>query len=246
MAEEKHNHEHEHTHDHTHEPVDFIEFDFTARTEEGVLFDTTLNEVAKAEGIQLDRELKPLRVPLSPDYMLKGLYDLLQDKKPGEYKVTLQPEDAFGKKDAKLMKLMNLSQFRKHDVNPQVGMDVEVDNRRGTVRSVSSGRVYVDFNHPMAGRVLNYEVVYNRKIDDVKEMLDSFVELTLRMPEALFEASYDKSSKTGSLKLKIPALPKEMDLELKHMAEGMIKGLDKLVIDYESKKKGSESKEDKK
>jgi len=237
MTEKEHNHEHENTHDHTHEPIDFIEFDFTARTEDGVLFDTTLNEIAKKEGIDLDKELKPLRVPLSDEYMLKGLYDLLKDKEPGEYKVTLQPDDAFGRKDAKLMKLMNLNQFKKHDVNPQVGMDVEVDNRRGTVRSVSSGRVYVDFNHPMAGRVLNYEVVYRRRIDDVKEMLDSFLELTLRMPESLFETSFEKSSKTGTVKLKIPALPKEMDAELKHMAEGMIKGLDKLIIEYESEKK---------
>ena len=73
MTEKEHDQEHEHTHDHTHEPVDFIEFDFTARTEDGALFDTTLNAVAESEGIKLDRELKPLRVPFTEDYMLKGL-----------------------------------------------------------------------------------------------------------------------------------------------------------------------------
>ena len=237
MAEKEHNHEHDNMHDHTHEPVDFVEFDFTARTEEGVLFDTTLNDVAKKEGIKLDRELSPLRVPLSEDYMLRGLYDLLKDKEPGDYSITLEPEDAFGKKNPKLMKLMNLSHFKKHDVSPQVGMDVEIDNRRGTVRSVSSGRVLVDFNHPMAGRVLKYEVSYRRRIEDVKEIMDAFIELTLRMPTALFETSYDKAARKGTLKLKIPSLPKEMDAELKHMAEGMIKGLDKLIIEYEQKNK---------
>jgi FKBP-type peptidyl-prolyl cis-trans isomerase 2 len=234
MADENSNHEHKH--DHTHEPVDFIEFDFTARTEEGHLFDTTISDTAKSEGIELEGELKPLRVPLSPEYMLKGLYELLKDKEPGKYTVTLQPDDAFGKKDAKLMKLMNLSHFKKHNVNPQVGMDVEVNDRRGTVRSVSSGRVYVDFNHPMAGRVLHYEVIYNKRMDDVKEMLEAFIELTLRMPGSLFEASFDTETKTGTVKMKIPSLPEEMDSELKHMAEGMIKGLDKLVIEYESPK----------
>ncbi|MFT4309680.1 MAG: FKBP-type peptidyl-prolyl cis-trans isomerase [Candidatus Woesearchaeota archaeon] len=227
--------DHKHTHDHTHEPVDFIEFDFTAWTEDGKLFDTTISDAARASGIEMEKELKPITTPLSPDFMLPGLYNLLKDKEPGKYETMLEPKDAFGKKDPKKMKLMNLSQFKKHDVNPQVGMDVEVNDMRGIVRSVSSGRVLVDFNHPMAGRTLKYEVYYRSIIDNPVLKLTSLLSLTLRIPESLYSIDYNAEDKKAVLKLKIPPLPPEIESEIIHMAEGMIAELDGLVLEYESK-----------
>jgi len=51
-----------------------------------------------------------------------------------------------------------LQEFRKRQVIPFPGMTVNIDNLIGVVRTVSGGRVIVDFNHPLAGRKLEYEV----------------------------------------------------------------------------------------
>ena len=46
-------------------------------------------------------------------------------------------------------------------------MKIELDQRRGTVRYIGSGRVQVDFNHKYAGRVLVYEANVLKTIDSI-------------------------------------------------------------------------------
>jgi hypothetical protein len=54
-----------------------------------------------------------------------------------------------------------------------------MDGRYGRVLSVSSGRVKVDFNHPLSGRVLAFEMEVNEKIsDDVEKIKNIFEAFT--------------------------------------------------------------------
>ena len=48
------------------------------------------------------------------------------------------------------------------------------DGRVGKVLSVSGGRVLIDFNHPLAGKDLVYEIDIKRKIDDLNEKINGF------------------------------------------------------------------------
>jgi FKBP-type peptidyl-prolyl cis-trans isomerase 2 len=43
-------------------------------------------------------------------------------------------------------------------MTPYPGMIVSVNRLRGKVLSVSGGRVRVDFNHPLAGKTLRFDV----------------------------------------------------------------------------------------
>ena len=240
----EHSHEHNHEHEHNYKKADFVKFDYTAKGTDGNIFDTTKLEVAKEAGLEGQGTFNPLVVPLQKGYLLEGLRKNLEGKKPGHYTFDLEPEEAFGRKDPKLIRLISQSNFRKQDINPYPGMPVKIDEQQGTVRSVSGGRVLVDFNHPMAGRKITYEVDYEGTVDDAKECLLTLLELTLRIPRTLTEV---EENAKGDYKLGLKLneqWPKEALTEIEHMATGMIKGLDKLEIHYikDDKKSGDDNK----
>ena len=153
---------------------DFIELNYTAKTKEGEIFDTTLKEIAPEEK---KNEVKPLRMAVGKSHVLKGLDDKIEGLELGEHVIELKPEEAFGKKDAKKLKLMPMSLFKKQNIKPFPGLELNIDNTLGIVRSVSGGRVIVDFNHPLASKDIVYEVNILRKIEDAKEKAESLMEV---------------------------------------------------------------------
>jgi FKBP-type peptidyl-prolyl cis-trans isomerase 2 len=48
--------------------------------------------------------------------------------------------------------------------------------------SVSGGRVSLDFNHPLAGKEIVYEVKINKQIKDLKEKVEAITEFLFRQP----------------------------------------------------------------
>jgi FKBP-type peptidyl-prolyl cis-trans isomerase 2 len=96
-----------------------------------------------------------------------------------EYTFEVLPEEAFGKRNSKLIQLAPTSFFQKKRINPVPGLQLAVDDALATVRSVSAGRVILDFNHPLAGRTLAYWVKVTRKITKEDEKIKGLVELLL-------------------------------------------------------------------
>src|SRR3989344_3461307 len=88
----------------------------------------------------------------------------------------LETTDAeVGKKYPKLLQLISMSQFRKQKINPYPGLPVNIDNLMGVVRTISPGRVIVDFNHPLAGKHILYKIKILMKVEDLKEKADSII-----------------------------------------------------------------------
>lgn len=115
-------------------------------------------------------------------YVINGLDEALQQMNLSEKRtVEIQPEKGFGQRDLNLIKLVPESEFRKHNTRPYPGMVVNADNLRGRVLSVSSGRVKVDFNHPLAGKNLIYEVEIKEKIEKLEEKISAIVEFYTRL-----------------------------------------------------------------
>ncbi|MEM1601238.1 MAG: hypothetical protein QW339_04620 [Sulfolobales archaeon] len=52
---------------------------------------------------------------------------------------------------------------------------VEIGGQLGTIRSVSGGRVVVDFNHPLAGKTLTYSFKVVKKLEDGVEKVKYLV-----------------------------------------------------------------------
>jgi len=157
---------------------DFVNLDYTG-SYEGKVFDTTLEDVAKKEGIYSDKtKYGSVTIIVGTNQILKGLDEAIVGKKEGEtFEVKLPPEKAFGRKNAKLLKIIPQKLFKEQKVNPYPGMTVNIDNMLGTIVSVSAGRIIVDFNHPLSGRELDYKVKINKVITDKKEQVKSLVEL---------------------------------------------------------------------
>lgn len=160
---------------------DFIEIDYVARLKEtSQIVDLTKESVAKTEKIHRpDFPYHPIIICVGENQVVKGLDEFLIEKELKTYKVDVKAEKAFGLKDPKLMKIVSLAIFQKQNIKPFPGLQLNIDGMLGIVKTVSGGRVVLDFNHPLAGKDLAYEVTVNRVITDDKEKLKGFLETVL-------------------------------------------------------------------
>lgn len=177
---------------------DFIEIDYTAKIiGENIIFDTTIIEDAEKAGLIHNHEhnhndgkehnhlhkedLKPVIICVGEKQVLPSLDNKIEGLELGKHTILLNEEEAFGKKDAKLLKLMPLTIFKQQNIRPFVGLTLDVDGSRGVVRSISGGRVIVDFNHQLAGKKIEYTINIRRLVEDKKEQLESLFKM-LRFP----------------------------------------------------------------
>jgi FKBP-type peptidyl-prolyl cis-trans isomerase 2 len=204
---------------------DFIELDYTARTaDDGAIFDTTELDAAKEAGKLHDHDahghdehdhdhghghlhkedLKPAIICVGEKQILPGLDQKIEGLEIGKHKIALDETEAFGKKDAKMLKLMPVKLFQEQEIRPFVGLVLDIDGQRGVVRSISGGRVIVDFNHPLAGKKVEYTVDVKRIVTDKKEQLSAVLKM-LRFPYS----SIDIKESSAEVKTEIE-LPEEM------------------------------------
>src|SRR3989338_8055971 len=152
---------------------DFIEIEYTGRIkEDNSIFDTTDRKVAKENNMKSREEFGPVIVCVGENQVLKGLDISLEGKEAGaEYDVAINPKDAFGSKNPKLIQMIPTSKFIQQKIQPMPGLQLNIDGIVGTVKTVGGGRALIDFNHPLAGKELSYKVKINKKVTDPKEQL---------------------------------------------------------------------------
>jgi FKBP-type peptidyl-prolyl cis-trans isomerase 2 len=182
---------------------DFIEMEFTAKIKNNnQVFDTTSEETAKKENIySKEVTYKPIIFTVGQGHVLKGLDEFIVDKEPGTYNIVLSPENAFGKKDAKLLRLIGKGEFTKHDIDPMPGLEVDLDGNRGIIRTVNGGRVIVDFNHPLASQEIEYDISIKRIVSDEKEKIEGLLNI-FKIPFKTVELQDNKA--TISFAVEIP------------------------------------------
>lgn len=149
----------------------------------------------------------------------KGLEEQIIGKETGmEYHFEISPDNAFGQKDTKLIQMIPVSKFRQQGIQPVLGLQLNIDGIFGVVRTVSGGRCLVDFNHPLAGRDLVYDVNIKKLVEDDKEKLDSLINLHLNIKDAEIGESANTSV---SIKTKQP-VPKQAQEEFKKIVANLI------------------------
>jgi len=164
---------------------DFVEFDFTARIKGGPVFDTTIKEEAEKSGLinkndkheqegkkQEEKEekekeekqkFKPATICIGQGMVIKGFDNALEDKEiKKEYVVEINPKNAFGMRSPKLIKTVPITAFKEM---PAPGMFVNVNGMVAKVITLTSGRVLIDLNNPLAGK----PIIYNFKINKIIE-----------------------------------------------------------------------------
>ncbi len=183
--------------------MDFVEIDYIGVDKESNrIFDLTSEAEAKKNNI-LNPKAKygPIVICIGEKQVLPGLDKFLVGKDVNrEYAIDISPEEGFGKKDPKLMRLVPFKIFKKENIRPFPGLQINIDNMIGTIRTVSGGRVIVDFNHPLAGHHLNYKIKINKLITDEKTKIESLLKMITNSPkvEVIKDNSPKKADKVGT------------------------------------------------
>ncbi len=156
---------------------DFIEMDFVGKIKEtNEIFDLTKESLAKEKKLYNPRfSYKPVVICVGDGDLIKGLDEKLIGKDKGKFIIDLKTEEGFGKKDPNLLKLVPIKIFLKENLKPFPGLNVNINGLIGTVRSVSGGRVIVDFNHPLSGKDLVFEIEIKKILKEDKEKIESIV-----------------------------------------------------------------------
>lgn len=176
---------------------DFIRVEYTGHDGSGSVFDSTKGEIAK----RVHGKEGPLLIVLGVDYIVGGMAKALLSMKKGEEKeIVLAPEEAFGKREQRRVKVIPLRDFRNNELAPYPGAVIQMDTGfgplNGLVKSVNSGRVLVDFNHPLAGQTVRYQLRLVDVIEDAAAKINSL----LADLELQGEVSVEKQKAVISLK----------------------------------------------
>lgn len=173
---------------------DFIEVDYTGYLKENsMIFDTTDKSIAKENGLSLQQKYGPVVICVGEGIILKGIETKLIGKELGDYEFDISAEEGFGKKDSKLIQLIPTSKFKQQKINPVPGLQINIDNSIGTIKTVSGGRTIVDFNHPLSGKELHYKVSAKKFVEDLKIQLESILSLKFRFPFKEVKIEGDKA-----------------------------------------------------
>lgn len=165
------------------------------------VFDTTSKEEAEKAGILSEEyEYGPRVVVVGAGHLIPGLEEaLLGMNEKEEKRVVIPPEKAFGMRDAKNIVVYKVSDLRKRGLSPKQGMRLRIDGRWGMVIRSGSGRVVIDFNHPLAGKTLKYRVKVEKIVRDVEEQIIGIIKLYFPK-KGVLKTSVDE----GTVRIEIP------------------------------------------
>ena len=190
---------------------DFIALEFTGKIKESdQIFDTTIKADAEKIGAN---DIKPLKICIGEGMVVKGFDDALEGKEIGKsYSIEVEPKNAFGLRDPKLVKIIPISIFHEKEVNPYPGLVLNIDGVLARISSVSGGRVITDFNMPLSGKTIIYDFKITSLIENPEEKLKVLAEFFLGdIKEARIEGkkaiiSLDKKAESKALREKIKKL----------------------------------------
>ena len=172
--------------------------DYTAKvkdTEE--VFDTTIEADAKKHSIHEENfKYMPKLVSIGEvSYpVLKGLDEALAKTAVGD-KLTIKvtPDKGFGERDTSKVRMIPIRKLGEDAERVSVGDSIEVDNKKGIIRYIGSGRVQVDYNHRYAGKTILFDVNVIKSLDSPNDKVDSI--LKNRLPVENTKIAFDLKDK---------------------------------------------------
>jgi FKBP-type peptidyl-prolyl cis-trans isomerase 2 len=183
---------------------DFVIIDYTAKVKEtNEVFDTTNEETAKKEHLYKEGEIyEPKLVVIGEGWVLKTLDESLPNMEIEKIaSVEIPPEKAFGARDPEKVRRVSLKNLTDKGITPNIGTRIEYNGKMATVRSMGAGRVLLDFNPPLAGKTLLYEVTVKKKLETREEKIAALIHRRLPSVE---EAKFKFTIEEDNLKLEMP------------------------------------------
>ncbi|WP_143960550.1 FKBP-type peptidyl-prolyl cis-trans isomerase [Litoribacter populi] len=127
-----------------------VKVHYTGKLQDGTVFDSSENR-------------EPLEFTLGDGNMIKGFDSAVHGMAVGEDKsVTIPSAEAYGEKRDEMMVDIPRTQVPA-DINPEIGMDLSIQNQNGQpmpvkVVHVDEEKITLDANHPLAGKDLVFDI----------------------------------------------------------------------------------------
>jgi FKBP-type peptidyl-prolyl cis-trans isomerase 2 len=177
---------------------DFVEILFTGRiTNTTKIFDTNIETDAKAANFKT-QDIKPLILSVGHKMLPVGFDNDIEGKEVGkDYTLDLTPEQAFGKRNPQLVRMIPTKHFNEQKITPVKGMQLNLDGQLVKVLSSDRGRTLVDFNNPLAGKPVTYTYKISKTITDQKEKI-------IALQDFLFRQIFDYGIKEKTITFTVP------------------------------------------
>lgn len=199
------------------EDGDFVLVKITGKTQRGTIFRVSSEEDAKKAGIFDEQKAKQgyytpeFVIVGKPGFLNEGLTETLQEMNYFEKKsVRIPPTKAFGKRDPQKIERIGIAKFRKlnEGKNPEIGQEFvkKGTGQRGVVANILQGRVIIDYNHPLAGQSVDYNLEVIDKIEKFDDRVEYFM-ISKGIPKENvkdFKINYNMDDK--SLEIIIPKM----------------------------------------
>jgi len=135
--------------------------DYTSKVKDTLeVFETTIEEEAKKHSFH-DPNIKyqPKLVSVGESWVIKGLDEALENTSVGDKTtVEVSPDKGFGERDSGKVRMIPLRKLGEDAEKVSIGDTIEVDNKKGIVRFIGSGRIKMDYNHRFAGKTILYDI----------------------------------------------------------------------------------------
>jgi peptidylprolyl isomerase len=153
---------------------DFVLVEYTVRVKDtGEVIETTSEEVAKSSGIYREGDVYgPKLMIIGEGRYVRGFEEAVASSEVDEEKtVEVEPSKAYGDRDPNKVKILSLRELAKLNIVPEPGKAIEIGGAVGIVKSISGGRVVVDFNHPLSGKTLVFTYKIVKRLEDPVEKI---------------------------------------------------------------------------
>lgn len=146
------------------EQGDTVRLDYVGRFEDGSVFATSEEEVAREHGLAGTQEsgaFSPLSFRVGRGEVIEGVEEAVVGMTVGESRrVTVPPEAAYGEYDPDRVREYDRETFEAMVRQPpEIGLHVEAENGlHGDVTAITEETVQVDFNHELAGKTLVFDL----------------------------------------------------------------------------------------
>lgn len=139
---------------------DNIQLDYTGKFENGTVFDTSIEEVAKNSDIyDINRTYEPLNFTVGSNQVIAGFNKGVLNMHQGEEKTfSVNATDAYGEKMNYTRVPRNVIEMSTNNTTPQIGMMFMTQMGPAWIVDVNDTDVMMNFNHPLAGNDLIFTV----------------------------------------------------------------------------------------
>ena len=161
-----------------------ILLDYTAKIKDnGEIFETTIEDEAKKHSLhEPNVKYMPKLVSVGEGWVLKGLDDALLETVTGDKKtIEVSPDKGFGARDKGKIRMIPLRKLGEDAEKVSVGDTVEIDNKKGIIRYIGSGRVQVDYNHRYAGKTILYDINIVKSLDSDDDKISEILKSRLQI-----------------------------------------------------------------